>query len=97
MTRICLWDEGREKELIIGKEYEVEEVSKYMFEVKIDSNKSIKSVKSRFKLIEKDTNLNIKNYREDIKNKLRNLGVAPYLLKDVTDFFLSTKNEIKSS
>lgn len=73
MTGICLWDEGREKELIIGKEYEVEEVSKYMFEVKIDSNKSIKSVKSRFKLIEKDTNLNIKNYREDIKNKLRNL------------------------
>ena len=37
MTGICLWDEGREKELIIGKEYEVEEVSKYMFEVKIDS------------------------------------------------------------
>ena len=53
MVATCVWNEGREGELEVGKQDYVQPVSRYMVELENDKGKVIRSMKARFKLSKK--------------------------------------------
>lgn len=48
----CIWLEGREAELTIGKEYEVLNKTNHMYLIANDLGEEILSIKNRFKVVE---------------------------------------------
>lgn len=53
MVVTCVWNDGREGELEVGKQYYVQTVSRYMVELENDKGKVIRSMKARFKVSKK--------------------------------------------
>lgn len=51
MIAICLWNDGRDNDLTVGKEYKVTAASELMVDVQSDKGRIIRTLRNRFKLI----------------------------------------------
>lgn len=50
MVAKCIWNDGRDTELTVGKEYELSIASELMVDVQSDKGKRIRTLKNRFEL-----------------------------------------------
>lgn len=48
MVAKCIWNEGRDTELTVGKEYQLTIASELMVDVQSDKGKSIRTLRNRF-------------------------------------------------